>query len=531
MISDKFTLLNQTVLDCFNETDEKKIIKTFTEVGINVLEADYGFVWINSHSSNILKLEYKSENLPFKPRKPREKGRNYKVIESGKIDFVSDIKKSPNTNYILKYIKSFVIIPICYRDKIYGSIVICFKKKEDFSKDKRILCSFIGNSLAQAITINRLHISESEAKTLSEKNEAYFRALVKNSNEVIMVVDEKSKILYISPSIYRISGYDPKEMVGHHTHEFLYSSEGTSKLLEFHKKLVDNPGIEYTEEFEVKHKSGIMLMAEATAINMLGSVTIKGIVVNIRDITERKNIEKSKENERLLEEEKKKISFIAEANHELRTPIAIIKGNVDLVLRDAGKRQRRYADNVLRNIDEEVKHISNILSDFTMLTSSNAEISDKMISKKVNLKNLIDKIVKRSKVIANQQKITIKTSVPNLVIDGDEKYLDRLFINLVKNAISYGKNKGWIKISSEKTGDLVKIMVSDNGIGVSKEDLSSIFQRFYRADKSHSSIEKHTGLGLAIAKWIAEAHGGKIEAESELGKGSVFTVSLPIKAI
>ncbi len=531
MISDKIALLNQTVLESFNETDERKIIEAFSEVGIKVLEADHAFVWLNSYASQHLELVYTSKNLPFKPRTPREKGRNYKAYLSGKADFVSDVSKVEDASYLNKYIKSFVIIPICFREKIYGNIVFCFKNKEPFLDEKKSLCSFIGNSLAQAITIRRLFAGEQEARALSERHKAYFQALIENSYEIEMLVDKNGIILYSSPSVKNFFGLTVKQIINHNIKEFINNNDSQS-VTKYLKKILENPGENHVREFSYKNRDGIIRTLESTGYNMLDNFNVSGIVINMRDITSRKRLESEKESRRLLYEEKKKIEFIAEANHELRTPLAIIKGNVDLILREAGpKRKRRYADAALRQINAEVKHLTNILSDFSLLTTRIEESPYRIIKKNVALDKIIKRVVNRCKIIARKKKISIRKKLAETNIFGDAKYLDRLVMNLIKNAITYGTEKGWILVEMSKNDDQIVLKVSDNGVGIGENDLPYIFERFYRADKSHSAEEKRTGLGLAISKWIVEAHGGKIAVDSTLGKGTIFTVSLPTKGL
>jgi two-component system phosphate regulon sensor histidine kinase PhoR len=109
----------------------------------------------------------------------------------------------------------------------------------------------------------------------------------------------------------------------------------------------------------------------------------------------------------------------------------------------------------------------------------------------------------------------------------DENQLEKLLMNLVKNAILYNKDKGWIKVWAEEADDEVLLKVQDGGIGIPKEHLKNIFERFYRVDKARTRNEGGSGLGLAICKMIAEKHGGMIEVKSTVGRGSLFTVHLP----
>lgn len=235
----------------------------------------------------------------------------------------------------------------------------------------------------------------------------------------------------------------------------------------------------------------------------------------------------TKEHIRLLEEEER-VAFIAEANHELRTPLAIIKGSVDIILRESRGRTARYADNALRDIDEEVNHLLNILSDLALLTASGSQVTNKTTYKKIDLGILITRIIKRCKILAREKNITIHKKLSKSIVMGDEKYIEKLFMNLINNSILYGKVGGMVCVKVNDTKTAITILISDNGIGIAREDLPKVFSRFYRVDKSQNPDGRHTGLGLAISQRAVEAHGGTITVASKgLDKGSTFTVTLP----
>jgi signal transduction histidine kinase len=232
----------------------------------------------------------------------------------------------------------------------------------------------------------------------------------------------------------------------------------------------------------------------------------------------------------LLAQERLKTEFIGNATHELGTPLAIMKGNVDLAL--INKTNLQYAHKALKGIDVEIKILSDILKDLALLTSStNKSISPILDPVPVNIVKSISTLAKRLKTVAREKKIRIKIKnekIGDVFVAGDEKYLEKLFVNLIKNAISYGKKRGNIIIDISKKQKSVVIKISDDGLGISREDLPKIFDRFYRGDKAHTRLdENHSGLGLAIVQWVAELHGGIVEAKSTEGKGSTFTVTLP----
>jgi len=394
----RLTLLNETILDYLNQKNEVKIIKAFTNVGIKILDADFAFVWLKQNVDKKWHLVYKTPNLPFEPYEPRRTGVNNKVIHSGKIEFVKNFKDTPYNSYVDKYMKSFVIVPISFKGKAYGTMVFCYKKQEDFSEEKKILSTFLGNGIAQVISIQQ-------------------------------------------------------------------SQERTERL-------------------------------KTTAT--------------------------------LLSQEKLKTDFLANATHELRTPVAIIKGNVDLGLLRKGKKVKS-ANSVLRAIDHETKHLAQILSDLTLITSRKADLKNKLVIEDVNIKNLISEEVERFKVIASEKNISIiQSKIPPISLKGDKAYLEKMLANLIKNSITYGNINGHTRISASVSKKKIEICIEDDGIGIPAEDIPHIFERFYRADKSHKSDGESTGLGLAIVKWVAEIHGGSVSVK-KLPKGTFFKVVLPVK--
>lgn len=246
---------------------------------------------------------------------------------------------------------------------------------------------------------------------------------------------------------------------------------------------------------------------------------------------EKKVLERTKQlddiNKRLREAIELKSKFIADASHELRTPLTVIQGNLDLYIREAKVKKAKIPD-VCSLILNEIKRMTGVLSDLTILTNFDAK-TETLHYEKINLGKLIKAAGQSLRILAEQKKIRLiyKRGAKNIKILGDEAKLEKLLLNIIRNAIKYTEEKGKIKIWIEDNNKFVKINIQDNGIGIPKEDLPYIFERFYRVDKARSRKEGGTGLGLSICRWIAEAHGGYISVESEQGKGSIFTIHLP----
>ncbi|MDO8579256.1 MAG: ATP-binding protein [bacterium] len=282
-------------------------------------------------------------------------------------------------------------------------------------------------------------------------------------------------------------------------------------------------------EIDVELPSGkhwVMEAIGAPVHDEMGNV-VASVAVNV-DLTERKRADEANRLERLIEEEKQKNEFIADATHELRTPLAIIKGNVDLALR-AKSYEAKSMRETLNAIDNEVLHLDKLLSDLTLLTIEGNNFQRKINPHKVQIRELINRIVKRHQTLAKKKSIEIHIKhLTGADLPGDERYLEKLFSNIITNAILYGKVGGSVRISDKKLDGKIHIDIRDDGVGISKKDSPHIFDRFYRTESSRSKNIGGTGLGLAIVKWIAKAHGGSVTVVSRENVGSTFTVTLPL---
>ncbi len=224
-----------------------------------------------------------------------------------------------------------------------------------------------------------------------------------------------------------------------------------------------------------------------------------------------------------------KQKFISDASHELRTPLTVIQGNLDLAMQELQKMGRRIPE-IYKLIRKEVEQMTSILTDLTMLTNADTN-TEKLKYEKIELGVLTSSVEQSLRVLAKKKNITIEVRELEkpIVIYGDESKLEKVLLNLVRNAIKYTNRNGLIEIWTDKDNEGARINVKDNGIGIPEKDLPYIFERFYRVDKARSRNEGGTGLGLSIVKWAVEAHGGKVTVESELNRGSLFTVHLPTK--
>ncbi len=229
--------------------------------------------------------------------------------------------------------------------------------------------------------------------------------------------------------------------------------------------------------------------------------------------------------------------FSSDASHELKTPLTILKGEVEVMLRKERTRQE-YQQTLKSNL-EEINRMSQIVEDLLLL--SRADTGQIKLNKgDINLTEILTEVVAQMDMLARSKRLDLSMSNHHeeVHVFGDALRIRELFINLIENGIKYTEEGGSIHISVQKefstpvTMDkererFVKILVTDTGIGISKEDQEKVFNRFFRVDKARSREQGGSGLGLSICHWIVEAHQGELKVESELGKGSSFIVRLP----
>lgn len=215
--------------------------------------------------------------------------------------------------------------------------------------------------------------------------------------------------------------------------------------------------------------------------------------------------------------------LVADVSHDLRTPLTTIQGNVDLLRRGAADDPAMRAE-ALQAIGDEAARMRRMINDLLLLAQADAGL--KLQRQPVELDTLLLEVYRQAQVMAGNR-ITVRLGAEDqALVLGESDRLRQLLLNLVDNALKYTPAGGEVTLTLRRSGGWVQVSVEDTGIGISPDDLSHIFERHFRADRSRSRSGGH-GLGLAIAQWIAQAHGGRIEVRSEVGRGSVFTVWLP----
>ena len=345
----------------------------------------------------------------------------------------------------------------------------------------------------------------------------YLQTILKGMTEGVLVVDGRARILMVNDALRQllslssdVSDRMPVEIIRNAELEEAIRKairDGENVALELYLSKAGEKTIEVS--VVSIHPSGTRMDEDGEGI--------RGAVAVFHDITRLKQLEKIRQD------------FVANVSHELRTPLTTIKGYAETLLDGALKEDQAFQ--FVQVIQRHTDRLTKIVQDLLMLSKiETKEFQLKM--EMISLPNLIDDIIDFLKEPAEKKKISLSRHEipPSLTLRADRSYLEQVLINLLDNAIKYTPEGGKVIVSAvEKNSEDIQFSIEDNGIGIPKEDLSRIFERFYRVDKGRSKELGGTGLGLSIVKHLVQAHGGRVWVESQLGKGSTFYFTLPIR--
>jgi two-component system, OmpR family, phosphate regulon sensor histidine kinase PhoR len=350
--------------------------------------------------------------------------------------------------------------------------------------------------LADTFNYMSEQLSNSFSELSREKEE--LDAIISSLKEGLVVLDKRGVILHYNESFKMLANADVAE--GQLFWEVFRNPEFT-QLLENARK-------------ERKSCTGEVELSEETYVcNVTFLESGEKTVSVFHDITEIKKLERIKK------------EFVINVSHELRTPLTAIKGFVETLEGEVSDEGKRYLDIIKRNTERLIS----IVSDLLLL--SELEERDELQLERINLKTLVQNVLHMFDHRLKEKRLTFSLEaaegLPNL--NGDPFKLEQMFVNLLDNAIKYTEG-GEIRVTIGSADDKVTILVTDTGIGIPRQDLARIFERFYVVDKSRSRKFGGTGLGLSIVKHIVLLHNGTIDVESRPGEGTTFTITLPIDA-
>ncbi|BAZ37789.1 multi-sensor signal transduction histidine kinase [Calothrix sp. NIES-4101] len=374
------------------------------------------------------------------------------------------------------------------------------------------------------ISVQRDITERKHTEEALRRSEERFRSLIENALDIITILGADGIIYYGSPSVEKVLGYNTTELIGRNFFEYIHP-EDLANCRNI-TNVIQIPELTRPIEFRCRHKDGSWCSLEAIGQKFVDDAAESRIVINSRDITERKRLDEVR---LALEKEKElsvlKIRFFSMASHEFRTPLSTVLAAAQLLenspLENAEKRLRN-----LRRIQESVKNMVQLLDD--ILTINRAETGKLEFNPKpLDLEQFCRQFVEEMQLSAgNQHTLTFVCQGESIDAYLDEKLLRSILANFLSNAIKYSPKGGQIHCSLKFERDYASLQIRDRGIGISPEDQKQLFEPFYRG-KNVRHISG-TGLGLVVVKKCVDLHGGKIEITSNLGQGTTATITLPL---
>jgi len=346
--------------------------------------------------------------------------------------------------------------------------------------------------------------------------ERYYRSLIRNAADMVTVLDENFKFQWGSPSAARITGYGPEDVYGKGILDFLHPDDVESARHEY-EILLANPGMIFTGERRFRHKDGLYHWHEAIMTNLLQDPYVQGIIVNSRDITERKIIE-----EMLLASNRELDSFATTVSHDLRTPLSLIEGYAQLLRAEGNTEEENEA--YLKSIIIAARRMDEMTE--SLLGYAQAGQAEGTVSPVEPLDIVSDILFEHSvEIEKNNVDIVLGEEFPTLEVDRFK--LRQVFTNLIDNAVKYlaHTDRPRIEIGSQADENTATFFVRDNGPGLDPALKDDIFQPFKRFSTSRSP---GLGIGLSTVKRAVEGWGGRIWVESEPGKGATFFFTAPM---
>ncbi|MDD5466026.1 MAG: ATP-binding protein [Candidatus Omnitrophica bacterium] len=349
-------------------------------------------------------------------------------------------------------------------------------------------------------------------KVLTDKKNT--DAVIRSIAEGLVIVDAQGKVVMMNPAAEKLLGVSKKEKVGKSILENLKEEQLVSLVNESQDK--DDKEIELVSQ---KDDTKRTLRASSAVIENENGQSI-GMVSVLSDITKQKELDQLKAN------------FVSNITHELRTPLVAIDKSIALILaKNAGEilpAQEEFLSIAQRNI-KRLSIMINDLLDLSKLEAGKMKINALPTSIAFVIEEAVGSLINWSKTKSITIEKKIENGLPQVNIDGDR--IIQVLTNLIGNAIKFTPANGNVVIEASLRAEGKEVMVSveDNGVGISKEDLPNIFNKFYQAGERIASDINGTGIGLSIVKEIVELHGGKIWVESEKGVGARFIFTLPLK--
>ncbi|MEX0800424.1 MAG: ATP-binding protein [Dehalococcoidia bacterium] len=357
--------------------------------------------------------------------------------------------------------------------------------------------------LASAFNRMASRLEERVAAAMEERNR--LMASLDSSVDAVVALDESGHVAFANPAAAELLSRPREELEGQPFAWLMPEADVVEAL-----RVSREEGRRETRVIERPNRRYLQVFATP----IVGGGEGWAALVIFHDLTEVKRVEQVRRD------------FVANVSHELRTPLAGIKSVLETLSGGAledPKTAREFLARADGEVDRLVKMVEELL-ELSRLESGEVPMAQEPVALASVLETAVDRLRPRADRQGAQLTLEVTPGLPSVI--GDSDRLERVAINLIGNAIKFTERGGAVRVSAAATNGVVTVQVSDTGVGIAPEDLPRVFERFYKADRSRG--DSGTGLGLAVVKHTVEAHGGSVAAESEHGRGSRFSFSLPV---
>ncbi len=345
----------------------------------------------------------------------------------------------------------------------------------------------------------------------------HLRLLLESTDEGIYGIDLEGRCTFVNRAAAKMLGYRPDELLGKQMHRLTHyrhpdGSPYPEERCPVHRAAGVGRGIRAQDEV-LWRRDGTAFPVDYSAHPVVERGTIRGAVVTFLDITERKRVEAQRED------------LVRAVSHDLRTPLTIIQGHAQLLVQMAEAtrqdgRQRHSAEAILG----AARRMNAMIQD--LVDSARLEAGQLRLQREpVELRHFLSDLLERAKVALDVGRVRVEIPEGLLPVNADPDRLERILSNLLSNALKYSPSDTEVKVAVKAAGGEVVVSVADRGVGIAPEDLPHMFERYYRAKAARKT--QGLGLGLYITRMLVEAHGDRIWVDSEVGKGSTFSFTLP----
>jgi len=393
--------------------------------------------------------------------------------------------------------ESLIAVALRHESRRYGVLWVGYKKQHVFNEADIRFITTLASQASLAVANIRLFLTV-------EASRRQLEAVLNSTPDPVLVTDASNRLILANPAAGHIFGVTIRR--GERP-----DLERTIQVKALYELLM--PSTEERRSAEVSMPDGKTYLATASAMTAEGRVV--GRVCILRDVTQLKEID-------ILKSE-----FVSTVSHDLRSPLTLMRGYATMLemAGDLNEQQKSYAKMIVQGVDNMAKLVNNLLDlgriDFGVdLQVENIPVLD-----------IVQQVTGSLQMLAKQKQIELAVEIPRDMpntIEADKALLHQAVYNLVENAIKYTPKEGSVVLHLLSTPDTLTFAIQDSGIGIPQQDMKRLFEKFYRGTNREALAQRGTGLGLAIVRSIAERHGGKVWVESELGKGSIFYILVPL---